>query len=58
MNLRPYMILCILFGFLSALGDAFYKPEHANPVPYMTAGAGLIGGVCYILLLLLGRFVD
>ena len=54
MNFRPYMIACILLGFMSAIADGFLK----SPNPYMTAGRSLVGGVCYILLLILGKWVD
>ena len=56
MNFRPYMIACILLGFMSAIADGFLK--NPNPIPYMTAGTSLVGGLCYILLLILGKWVD
>ena len=56
MKFRTYMILCILLGFMSAIADGFLKSP--NPIPYMTAGTGLVGGICYILLLILGKWVD
>ena len=56
LNLRLYMITCILLGFMSAIADGFLK--NPNPIPYMTAGTSLVGGLCYILLLILGKWVD
>ena len=56
MNAKPYMIVCILLGILSAFGDSYL--HHPNPIPYMTAGTGVLGGLCYILLLILGKWVD
>ena len=57
MNLKPYMITCILLGFMSALGDRFLNT--GNPLPsYLMAGTGLFGGLSYLSLLILGKWVD
>ena len=50
------MIICILFGFLAALAD--WRFRTPNPIPYMTAGAGFVGGLAYIILLILGKWVE
>ena len=57
MNFRPYMIACILLGFMSALGDRLLGT--GNPFPsYLMAGTGLFGGLSYILLLILSKWLD
>jgi len=51
------MITCILLGFMSALGDRFLNT--GNPLPsYLMAGTGLFGGLSYLSLLILGKWVD
>jgi len=57
LNFRPYMIACILLGFMSALGDRLLGT--GNPFPsYLMAGTGLFGGLSYILLLILSKWLD
>jgi hypothetical protein len=50
------MITALTLGVLSAMGDGILK--HPSPVPYIMGGLGLLGGLSYICLLILSKWVD
>jgi hypothetical protein len=50
------MIIAIVLGILSALADGHLNTP--SPVPYMMGGMGLVGGVSYITLLILSKWVE
>ena len=56
MNLKPFMVIAIILGIMSAIGD--HLLDKPSPIPYMMGGAGLLGGLSYIALLILSKWVD
>jgi hypothetical protein len=57
LNLKPLLITGFILGVLSGFADATL---HTNMtfVPYMAGGLGLFGGLSYITLLILSKWVD